>query len=310
MKALLSSLRRFISSRSTLFSSYIRLQSEKAYDEGCYSRAANYLTAMRSFVGLIGDIKLSEINANVIEEYEQKLKDKGISMNTISCYNRTLRAIYNKAVTEGLVKDCKPFNEVFTGSMKTKKRSVKEDCLSKLKSLDLKNEKSLELTRDIFIFAFYAMGMPFVDIAYLRKTQIDGDILVYDRHKTGNNVRVPLTAEALDIIEKYKDTSSVYVFPILTATHEPEAYSEYCSRINNYNRLLKLLAKVAGITTNLSSYTSRHSWASIAYKSDIPLHAISQALGHSRPETTMIYIRELDDGLMRQHNDKVQELIK
>lgn len=307
---MLSTIKRLLSSRSMLFSAYATRQAEKAYCEGSYSRSANYLTAMRSFVDAIGDIKLSELTPGIAAEYERKLKEKGIAMNTISCYNRTLRAIYNKAAAERLVKDKKPFAEVFTGSMKTAKRSIHEECIRKLRSLDLKGEAALEMTRDIFIFAFYAMGMPFIDIAYLRKSQIDGCMLVYDRHKTGSNVRVPLTADALNIIEKYKDRSSAYVFPILTEIREPQAYKEYCTRLNSYNRSLKILAEAACIATNLTSYTSRHSWASIAYKSDIPLHAISQALGHSRPDTTKIYIRELDDSLMRLHNDKVQLLIK
>lgn len=209
-------------------------------------------------------------------------------------------------MAERIVKDRQPFADAFTGSAKTKKRSVNEEYIGRLKELDLKGNVALEQTRDFFVFAFYAMGMPFVDIAYMRKSQIDGDMLIYDRHKTGNNVRVPLTESALAIIRKYINASSTYVFPILTATTEPEAYKEYCTKLNYYNRSLKQLAKAAEIPKSLTSYTSRHSWASIAYKSDVPLYVISQALGHSRPDTTMVYIRELDDNLMRQNNEKVQ----
>lgn len=296
--------------RNIQFSSYIKAQADKAYSEGSYSRSANYLTAMRSFTSAVGDINIKDVTKDIVLEYQRYLREKKIKQNTLSCYNRTLRAIYNRAVEEGLVKDRKPFAEAFTGRVKTAKRSLQEDFMAKLRRLELNGNLQLEYTRDFFIFAFYALGMPFVDVAYLRKSQIDGNMLVYDRHKTGRNIRVPLTEEAIDIIKKYDDASSPYVFPILNTVVEPDAYNEYCTRLNSYNRYLKKLAKAAGIAASLTSYTSRHSWASIAYKSDVPLHVISQALGHARPDTTMTYIRELDDELMRKHNDKVQKMIK
>lgn len=293
-----------------LFSAYALAQVDKAYDEGSYSRSANYLTAIRSFVSGVGDARLRDISKETILRYQHYLKARGISPNTVSCYNRSLRAIYNRAVGERLVSDAKPFADAFTGRKKTTKRSVGEDCVMKLREVDLGGNRRLELARDFFLFSFYTMGMPFVDIAYLRQRQISGNMLVYDRRKTGTNIRVPLTPDALRIIEKYRNPHSPYAFPILTTTREPDAYHEYCKRLNTYNRSLKALAARTGIGLTLSSYTMRHSWASIAYRSGVPLNAISQALGHSRPDITMVYIRELDDGLMRMENEKVQSRIE
>lgn len=307
---MLSRLRTLLASRHMRIYSYACAQSEQARREGGYSRSANYLTAARSFVAAVGDVRLADISAATVARYQRWLKAGGVSPNTISCYNRTLRAIYNKAVAGGLVRDAKPFAAVFTGRAQTTKRSVPEDCLRRLRRLDLAGSPQLELARDCFLFSFYAMGMPFVDVACLRKEQIAGGTLVYDRRKTGHNVRVPLIPDALHLIGKYGGNDrSPYVFPILTATAGPEAYDEYCTRLNAYNRALKRLARLAGVSTRLSSYSVRHSWASMAYKAGVPLHAISQALGHARPETTLIYIRELDDGLMRRENDRVQRLI-
>lgn len=305
---MLSSLKRLFVHRAT-FGEYAYELSRQARDNQGFSRAANYLTAIRSFTSAVGDMATSDITTATMAVYQKRMEEKGLSQNTISCYNRTLRAIYNKAVAEGLTKDRKPFAAVFTGMAKTTKRSVSEECLRKLRGLNLGSNQRLAQARDFFVFSFHAMGMPFVDIAYLRKSQIDGDVLVYSRHKTGQQVRVPLTDDALRIIGMYGATSSPYVFPILSSTDEPQAYREYCTRLNAYNRALKQLAKAAGLGSRLTSYTVRHSWASMAYKHDVPLRAISQALGHTKPDTTMIYIRELDDDIMRRENDKVQRLI-
>lgn len=307
---MISIIKRLLLHRRIMFSAYALRQSEAARQAGCYSRAANYLTAMRSFISAVGDMPFDKLSKHVVNEYQTFLKDNGVSLNTISCYNRTLRAIYNKAVAEKLTKDNLPFENVYTGHTKTNKRSIREDCIRKIAKLKLDDDAQLERTRHYLLFSFYTMGMPFIDIAYLKKSQIRGKALDYDRRKTGQHIHVPLTDEALHIINMYAHDSSPYVFPILSATSEPDAYNEYCTKLNTYNRCLKRLANRANIAENLSSYTARHSWASIAYKSNVSLHVISQALGHANPRTTMTYIRELDNDTMREYNDRVQNLIK
>lgn len=252
---------RFIYSRTTLFSTYaIRLAADcKA--KGYYSRAANYLTAIRSFTKAVGELSLNKIDKTVLARYQEWMRRQGICDNTASCYNRLLRAIYNKAVGEGLVSDHHPFGACFMGKMKTEKRSIDEHSIIRLKAADLSQHEELIPTRDFFLFSFYTMGMPFVDIAYLRKSQIKDNLLVYRRHKTHQMVKVPLCEDAIHIINIYSAQTHDYVFPLLSSLNEAKAYGEYCTRLNAYNRSLKRLAKVTGINIALTSYTMRHSCA-------------------------------------------------
>lgn len=300
---------RYILSRTTKFSTYAFQLAADCKATGHYSRSANYLTAIRSFTKAVGELSLNKIDKTVLAHYQEWMHRQGICDNTVSCYNRTLRAIYNKAVDERLVTDHHPFEACFMGTMKTDKRSIDENCIAQLKYADLSRHEELIPTRDFFLFSFYTMGMPFVDIAYLKKSQIKDKQIVYRRHKTHQIVTVPLCDEALHIINIYSAQTLDYVFPLLTSLNEAEAYREYCTRLNAYNRSLKRLAKIIGVNIALTSYTMRHSWASLAYKSDVPLSVISQALGHTRPDTTMIYIRSLDNAQMQESNNKVQRLI-
>lgn len=300
---------RYILSRTTKFSNYAIQLAADCKANGHYSRSANYLTAIRSFTKAVGELSLSKIDKAILARYQEWMRKQGICDNTVSCYNRTLRAIYNKAVDERLVVDLHPFEACFMGTMKTDKRSIDEQCIAQLKYADLSRHEELIPTRDFFLFSFYTMGMPFVDIAYLKKSQIKDKQIVYRRHKTHQIVTVPLCEEALHIINIYSAQTLDYVFPLLTSENEAEAYREYCTRLNAYNRSLKRLAQITGVNIALTSYTMRHSWASLAYKSDVPLSVISQALGHTRPDTTMIYIRSLDNAQMQESNNKVQRLI-
>ena len=306
---MLSSIIRYYHSRHVSFLSFALRLAEECHVEGHYSREANYLTAIRSFSAAEGKMPLGKVTKDVVAHYQQWMKGQGISSNTASCYNRTLRAIYNKAVARGLTFDRQPFQGCYTGRARTLKRSINADCIKRLRQADLHDHDSLRTTRDLFLFSFYAMGMPFVDMAYLRKEQIVDGTLTYHRHKTSQLVRVPLCDDAIHIINIYGRSKSVYALPILSSTAEPAAYREYCGKLNAYNKDLKRLAKAVGIDRALSSYTMRHSWASIAYKAGVPLPVISQALGHARPDTTMVYIRSIDDSLLRKGNDAVMDIV-
>lgn len=97
-------------------------------------------------------------------DYELWLKRKSISRNSISFYMRTLRSIYNKAVDASLIKQCNPFDKVYTGIDRTPKRAVCEDVILRLMKLNLAHSKPLFYARDLFIFSFYTRGMAFVDM--------------------------------------------------------------------------------------------------------------------------------------------------
>ena len=135
------------------------------------STRKNYETAVRSFnrFNKGKHIPLTRLSGDHIRLYERWLRENNVSLNTSSCYLRSLRAIYNKAVARRKVKDAKPFANAFTSNDKTAKRCLTENDIRKIKTMDADSLKPKEkFTRDLFLFSFYAMGMPFVDILNFR----------------------------------------------------------------------------------------------------------------------------------------------
>lgn len=147
--------------------------------------------------------------------------------------------------------------------------------------------------------------MAFVDIAYLKKSHIKNEYIVYQRHQTGQKVEIKIESCIKNIIERYQDSSSEYLFPIIHSTKPKDAYRQYRTQIGYYNRLLKQLAKQCCIQENLTSYVTRHSWASHAYESNINLPIISRALGHALPQTTLIYIKDINDVALEIANHRI-----
>lgn len=295
---------------SIQLSQYFAQQIVRLREQGRYSTARNYHTALQSFLDFYRqcDIQLSHITSTLVSEYERWLK-KRAALGTVSCYLRTLRAVYNKAVTEGLVIDKSPFARSYTGYPKTEKRSLGVEDVRKLCNLPLKQGTFVCLVRDIFLFCIFACGIPFVDVAFLRKSQISDGYLTYQRRKTSQEVRLRLLPCAQQIIDRYWSDNSEYVFPFLTRSDPEEAYKQYKEKLCYYNKVLKRVGEAAGVSRKLTSYVSRHSWASMAYEQDTEVSVISKGLGHTSSNTTYVYIKGINDERLYEANRKIAHRI-
>lgn len=254
------------------------------------------------------DIKLKHIDSECIQRYESYLKNRGVSLNTISFYMRILRAIYNKAVEQDIIEQQYPFKRVYTGIDKTVKRAIEIRQLKKIKDLNLSHKPNLEVVRDIFMFSFYTRGMAFVDMAYLRKKNLSNGILSYRRRKTNQQLHIRWEKCMQDIINKYDTSNTDYLLPIIKNSSLNNR-SQYLHRLITFNKSLKVIGKMAGVSTPLTMYVSRHSWASIAKSKNIPTSVISEGMGHDSEKTTQIYLASLDTSIVDKANKIVLELL-
>ena len=266
--------------------------------------ALNYEKTMKNFAEFLGGVNLpfSAMTEQLIADYNAFLVQRGMVRNSISFYMRIMRAVYNKAVRQKLVEQSHPFTEVYTGIDRTRKRAVSESVISQLYKLKLAEGTPLALARDIFIFSYCTRGMAFVDIAYLKRENIQNGVICYARRKTGQLLSVRIEPSIQRIIDRYSSALSPYVFPILTSTETKEAYEEYQTAINNHNRLLRRLSKMLPTGCKLTSYTSRHSWATAARNHNVPISVISQGMGHTSEQTTQIYLTMLENSVIDDAN--------
>lgn len=154
-----------------------------------------------------------------------------------------------------------------------------------------------------------AMGMPFVDIAYLKWHQINDGVMHYARHKTGHKVCVNVEPCMAEIINRHAITSSEYVFPLLAGTTADNVHPTYLKRLRSYNYALRRLSSLINTSRTLSSYVARHSWASLAYRSGLDISQIAKAMGHTKLSTTLIYIRALFDPSLAEANRKMMQAL-
>lgn len=283
---------------------YMRAQIEQLRAANRLGTAKNYEKTMCSFGEFLGDVRLplSALTEQVITDYNSFLIRRGLVRNSVSFYMRVLRAVYNKAVRQKLVEQQYPFIEVYTGIDRTRKRAVSESIIARLHRLELEAGTSLALCRDMFIFSYCTRGMAFVDIAYLRKSNLQNGMICYARRKTGQLLSVRIEPSIQRIIDRYISLNSPYIFPILTSLDAAEAYEQYRVALNTHNRLLGRLSEMLGRDCKLTSYTSRHSWATAARNHNVPISVISQGMGHTSEQTTQIYLTMLENSVIDDAN--------
>lgn len=304
---------------------FIRTEIENMRAVNRFGVAKNYACVCNSLSRYLqsdgmDDIPFRKLTSECVAGYQTWLWNSGVGRNSSSCYMRSLHALFNKAVRQGVASG-NPFTGVYTGIARTRKRAVTAKDIRSLAHLNIKAElikrgknpeqrnfeafsRSLLFTKDLFLFCFCACGMTFVDLAHLKKSDLSNGFIHYTRKKTRQPIEVKVEAMMQKIIDKYTNTSP-YLFPILTSTDTCEADRQYRRAIRIYNLNLKRLSSFLGSNISLTSYVARHTWATTAYRQHLPLSVICQAMGHDSEHTTQIYLKSLENTVINEANHKL-----
>ena len=249
-----------------------------------------------------------------LKEYEDWLAGQQSSPNTISTYMRTLQAVYNRWMSPG-IEGYNPalFKDVYTKVESRTKRALTAEQMEQLRNTDfsvltLRQQQVLTY----FLLMFMLRGMPFIDLAHLRKSDLRNRRITYRRHKTGKLMVVDVPSDAMRLLQKYRDkTDSEYLFPLLHGgLFMEEHHHRYQETLRHFNRELARLMKQLLPGVSVSSYTARHTWATLAYHSGVPVGLISQSLGHSSIRVTMTYLKPFDAEVIDRINRQVISLVK
>lgn len=253
------------------------------------------------------DIHFPDIDVAWLKRYETWLRSNRIADNTIGIRFRTLRTIYNYAIENDIVKaEHYPFKKYKISKLnqETAKRALSKEDVSRILKYRSTN-KYMRFPIDLFAFTYYAGGINFVDIAYLTKENIVEDRLIYIRRKTGRLIKIPLQPQSLELIDKYSDKNSSYLFPILSDYHKTDIQkaNRVHKVITKVNKRLKEIGKALELSIDLTTYVARHTQATAMKKAGVSTAVISELMGHSSEAVTQYYLDRFD-------NEQVSEAMK
>ena len=287
--------------------------------EGNFGTAHVYRSSLNAIIAYRGkgDFTFHEVTPEWLKGFEIHLRGRGCSWNTVSTYLRTFRAVYNRAVDcRGAVYVPHLFRSVYTGTRADRKRALDTEDIQKVFTKLPQSSvvtSDMRRTQELFVLMFLLRGLPFVDLAYLRKSDLHDNVITYRRRKTGRPLSVTLTREAMVLLKRYmnRDSSSPYLFSLLESREgTKEAYREYQLALRSFNQQLLLLGQLLGLGDRLSSYTARHTWATTAYYCEIHPGIISEAMGHSSITVTETYLKPFRNKKIDEANQLVTDFVK
>jgi len=248
------------------------------------------------------DIAFQDITVALLNKFEAELLKNGVSENSISVYMRALRAVYNRGITEAVVRNLdSPFKVYKVSKLdnRTVKRAITKAQINSIVNLKLEPNSKIEFAKDVFLFSYYCRGMNFRDVALLKKENLQDDRIYYIRSKTGQNFSILLLPPALEILSRMKLTPNTghYLFPILSDFHNtPQRIENRITKvIRQVNKDLKEIADLAGINIPLTTYVARHTYATVLKKSGVSTSVISESMGHATEAITQTYLASFDN---------------
>ena len=251
-----------------------------------------YTTTRNKILVFDPKCKLDSIDRSWLARFEKWMSDSGMKVNAYAIHLRNIRAVFNYAIDEGYT-ELYPFRKYSIKKEETRKRSLSVEQLRELR--DYPCEDWQEKYRDIFMLMFYLIGINAADLFNAKPESLVNGRLEYKRAKTGKLYSVKVEPEAMAIIDKYKGVG--YLLDIM------DSFTDYRNFLHRMGISLKQIGGMKRVGRGgkkvrtplfpeLSSYWSRHTWATIAAELDIPKETISEALGHSiGSEVTSIYIK-------------------
>jgi site-specific recombinase XerD len=296
------------------FFHYAAIQVEELIKSGRIGTARSYkgvINVLKTFCNQ-KDISFSEINYAFLKKLEVHHKANGNGINGLAVYMRTIRAIYNKAMKEGIVeKELYPFADYKIKNAPTEKRALEWDFIKNIIELKLEPAHTCFNARNYFVASYMLYGMNFTDMAYLEKTDIANGRINYRRKKTSKLYDIKITDALQTILDFYikLNPDSKYIFPIIKRDDIISQSKDIQWARKRYNKKLKIIAELCGIEKNLTSYVSRHSFATQAMLLQVPLNAISTMLGHSSLKTTEIYLKSLPNNILDDYNERILQKV-
>lgn len=268
----------------------------------------NCLNAVKSFQNDV-DLDFDQISYKFLTRFETYFLSNGNSINGLSFQMRTLRAIYNRAIKEGYAsRDLYPFSSYKIKKEPTRKRAIRIEDLHNIRDKSLPEGSELWHTRNFYMASFYLMGISFIDMARLKVENIMNGRIEYRRHKTGKLHSIKISPQLREILDHYMvdKAKSDHIFPLIKRPGNLELeFKDIRNQNKVYNKNLKDLASVCKVDAHLTSYTSRHSWATIAKRKGVPTAIISEGLGHTDEHTTQVYLDSFDKEVMDEYNESI-----
>lgn len=318
----------FNDDKSQLLNKDVYAQFEKIISEkektGHVGTATIYRSALNSLKKYRSKLNFNQITPEFLRGYEAEMKKAELSMTYTSINLRQLRAVYNTAIHEGIIKD---YNYPFSQSRNDRKYKIRKGSNRKiaLTTEELKllrqYQPETKARRTAYLywwFSFYCNGINVVDICQMQYKHIKGDTVEYLRKKSIDTetlvkpISFKLSERISSIIKELgnqNNSADTFVFKLLNHGDSPKDIRRKAQNLTHViDTHMKKISKKLEFGKEITTYTARHSFATYMYRSGSSIEEISEAMGHASIETTQRYLASFTDEVLQKQSEKLEEI--
>jgi integrase len=270
---------------------------------GSYIYYKDVLKSVEKFAGK--NIQITAVTVDWLKRYERYMLNIDRSYTTIGMYCRAIRCIINQARKAGIIKESQyPFGngryEIPTGQGRKLALS-----LHQIKTIVTyaNGSEATEKYRDMWFFSYLCNGINFADMLTLKYSNIKNGEICFFRAKTARTSKVKkevcaiVTPEMQIIIDRWgtkPQAPNNFIFFFFSGNETPMEEKTVIRNVTRLcNKRLKKIGKAIGIE-GISTYTARHSYATVLKRSGANIAYISESLGHNDLKTTENYLASFE----------------
>ena len=298
------------------FFSYADQQVETMIKSGRIGNAIAYKNAIAKLLSFTNkkELRFESIDYKLLESFTSSMLSEEIKVNTVAIYMREIRAIYNKAIKEGIVEyKYYPFNKYRIKVSKTISRALTVDEMRKIVQLHLEPNTPAWHSRNYFLLSFCLIGINFTDLFKLTPDSLQNNRIIFSRSKTKKIYSILLQPMAQEILGHYfkPENNPDFLLPVLCKGDSPIVVKKKALQaIKTTNEYLYKIAEGCKIKQNITTYYARYSFANICKSLGYSKDLIAEALGHSYGNSvTGIYLDNYGNEIIDAANAKVIEAV-
>jgi integrase/recombinase XerD len=289
-----------------IFSEYI----SSLHKEERIKTAVSYQTAANAIKAFDPKATIYDIDAKFLKRFHTHLISKGNSLTTIGIYVRSLRAIFNYAISKGIIKrdEDYPFarNKYVIPASSNIKKSLYPEEIKKIIHFPAAEGSYSDRAKDFWLLSYLCNGINFKDICLLKWKNIDGEMIRFVREKTKRTsqsnqrtISCYISDEVKQIIDKWSKSeryADSFIFPIVSEDDTPEEKQKKIDQfVQNTNKNLKRICEAQGIEKRVTTYFCRHAAATALKRGGANILQIQEAFGHSSSMVTQRYMDCFED---------------
>lgn len=284
--------------------------SKMCEERGSQKTSEVYLTAKKSLQEYRPKAGFYDVTGDWLRGYQAWMLKRGKSPTTIGIYLRHLRAVMNKAIADGVMKDASeyPFKKerYKIPISRNIKKALSKDEVKQIAAFSDFHSLTEKRCRDMWLFSYLSNGINPNDICRLSWDKIDGEVIRFHRQKTVRTSvqALPITAylreESLHIINTWGNPDARYIFDVINdSMSEKQKLAAITQFVKTINKYIRRIADRLGIEKPVTTYTARYTFSQVMKNSGQSVEYIGEALGHSSILTTRAYLDSFKDDLVK-----------